>query len=150
MGCVSWVVFSFKEEQPQRHRCAAGFPTRAPTESKAQHQHPPTLRQGSGRGRRRLPVTTGLSWCFTNTMGEGVLLCALQRWHISSFTSGAPGLRTLSPHWTWWPSINTGSTWGLDRACWAHLFAFCLGPCREAPGIGAVTISLAWISVHHL
>lgn len=107
----------------------------------------PTLHQGLGRGRRRLPVKIGLSRCFTNTVGEGVLLYTPQRGHIRSFTSGAPGLRTLSPHWTWLPSIHI--SWSLDGACWAPLHAFCRGSCRETAGIHAVTISLAWISVHH-
>lgn len=110
----------------------------------------PTLHQGSGRGRRHLLVRTGLSRCFTNTMGEEVLLYISQRGHICSFTSRAPGPRTLSPHWTWLPSVDIGSAQNLDGACWAPLLAFCRGSCREAPGIHAVTISLPWISVHHL
>lgn len=95
----------------------------------------PTLHQGLGRGRRHLPVRTGLY--------------ALQRGHILSFTSGAPALQTLSPHWTWLPSVDIGSTQSLDGACWASLLDFCRGSCSEGSGICAVTISLAWISVHH-
>lgn len=40
-----------------------------------------------------------------------------------------------SPHWVWWPSISSGSTKSLNRASWAPLLPFCLGICREAPGI---------------
>ena len=148
--CLGWFSPSKKRSRHRDTDALPAFPAHAPTESKGQHQWLPTLHQGSGRGRRCLPVRTGLSRCFTNTMGEGVLLYAPQRWHIRSFTSGAPGLRILSPHRTWWPSIDTGSAWSLDGACWAPLLAFCLGPCREASGICAVTISLVWITVHHL
>lgn len=111
-------------------------------QSKAQHQPLPTLHQGLGRVRRCLLVRTGLSESFTNTVREGVLLYHLQRWHLRSFPSGAPGLWSVSPRWVWWPSISTGSTWSLDRACWAPLLPFCLSLCREAPGI--VLSPLVW------
>lgn len=103
-----------------------------------------TSAQGSGRGRRCLPARTGLSWCFRNTIVEGVLLYTPQGQHIHSFISGALGLWTLFPLWTQQPSINMWSTWSLTGACWAPLLDFCLGPCREAPGTCAVAISLAW------
>lgn len=30
---------------------------------------------------------------------------------------------------------STGSTWSLNRVCWAPLLPFCFSLCREAPGI---------------
>lgn len=69
-------------------------------------------------------VSAGGNWALTvfyKHCVEGVLLYTPQRNYKCSFTSGAPGPQTLSPHWMLLPSIDIGSTWSLDGACWAPL-----------------------------
>lgn len=103
----------------------------AALQSEAQHQPLTTLHQGLGRVRRCLLVRTGLSQSFTTLWGKGSCFTA---WWDHTYAP-SPKERQDSLHWVGWPSISTGCTWSLNRACWAPLLPFCLGLCREGPGL---------------